>query len=576
MNHFHHFKLAVYCTAQTLSHMTEERLEEEWAYLEKYVGVDKVYLETYRGDATVERGHMKRLIGFFGRHGVEVAGGITTVTPDLSKEDQKRQRIFHTFCYSNPAMRDRLREVVEYTAELFDEFILDDFFFTSCRCEDCLREKGALSWEAFRAAKMEEVSKNLILGPAKKKNPNVRVTIKYPNWRESYHETGYCPETQRNLFDFIYTGAETRNTAGTDQHLPHYLSYSLMRYMENAAPKRNRGGWFDTYQCWPIDCYLEQAYLTAFSRPQEITLFQWGDLFENKLVTPLGLQLTKIDRILGRAGKPVGVPLYLPFASCGENHLEDHLGMIGIPLEPTPDFPENAETVLLTQASARDDRIWEKLEAYLLAGKTAVVTTGFMAATPPKIWERFSTARFSGRKLRADRYQVTEDPAGYYKKDPAIVFPDLQFGNNASWSYVNAGSKDDHSSLFLLDTYARGRLFTLAVPDMFAALSDLPVPVTDVFRRVLSVNHIFISGKNVSLFLYDNGLFVLYCYAREGSCPETVTLHLLKEADTVKTLDGKRTVPLTARVCRRFEQTEKEWTGQVVINPGEFLAFEIV
>ena len=576
MGYFSNFKLGVYCTAQTLSRLTPERLGEEWAYLEKYVGVDKVYLETYRGDTTVEREQMEKMIGFFKQHGVEIAGGITTVTPDLSAEDRKRQRLFHTFCYSNPAMREHLKKIVEYTAGLFDEFILDDFFFTSCRCEDCIREKGDRTWEAFRAAKMEKVSKNLILEPARKINPRIRVTIKYPNWRESYHETGYYPMRQREMFDYIYTGTETRNTAHTDQHLPHYLSYSLMRYMENAAPGRNRGGWFDTYNCWPIDCYLEQGYLTAFSRPQEITLFQWGDLFENKLVTPLGIQLTKIDRILCRAGRPVGVPLYLPFASCGENHLEDHLGMIGIPLEPMPEFPQDAETILLTKASAKDETVLDKLERHLLSGKTAVVTTGFVAEVSPNQWERFSTARFSGRKLPANRYQVTDDPAGYYRVNFTTAFPELQFGNNASWSYVNAGAGDYHSSLLLEDTYGPGKLYTLAVPDLFSALSDLPVPVTDVFRRVLSANNMFISGRNVSLFLYDNNTFILYCYAREGSCPETVTLHLLKEASAVRTLDGKHTVSLCAGVCRRLEQTEQEWTGQVLIRPGEFLAFEIV
>ena len=55
MGHFKHFKMAIYCTAQTLSHLDEEHLEKEWAYLEKYVGVDKVYLETYRGDTTVDK-----------------------------------------------------------------------------------------------------------------------------------------------------------------------------------------------------------------------------------------------------------------------------------------------------------------------------------------------------------------------------------------------------------------------------------------------------------------------------------------------------------------------------------------
>ena len=101
MGHFRNFKLGVYCTAQTLSRLTKDRLETEWTYLEKYVGVDKVYLETYRGDTTVDRETMGMFLDFFKSHNVETAGGITTVTPDLSPEDQKRQRLFHTFCYSN-------------------------------------------------------------------------------------------------------------------------------------------------------------------------------------------------------------------------------------------------------------------------------------------------------------------------------------------------------------------------------------------------------------------------------------------------------------------------------------------
>ena len=108
-------------------------------------------------------------------YGIEVSGGITTVTPDLNESDKKRQRLFNTFCYCNEPMRARLKEVSEYTASLFDEFIIDDFFFTQCMCEDCLREKGNRSWQEFRLAKMLEVSENLIIKPAKKINPKINI-----------------------------------------------------------------------------------------------------------------------------------------------------------------------------------------------------------------------------------------------------------------------------------------------------------------------------------------------------------------------------------------------------------------
>ena len=64
-----------------------------------------------------------------------------------------------------------------------------------------------------------------------------------------------------------------------------------------------------------------------------------GDLFENRLVTPLGMQLSKLDRILNQVGTPCGTPVYLPYASDGENHIEDHLACMEFLSNLVPDFP---------------------------------------------------------------------------------------------------------------------------------------------------------------------------------------------------------------------------------------------
>jgi hypothetical protein len=37
--------------------------------------------------------------------------------------------------------------------------------------------------------------------PAKEANPNCKVIIKYPNWAESYQESGYNPIVQKDIFD---------------------------------------------------------------------------------------------------------------------------------------------------------------------------------------------------------------------------------------------------------------------------------------------------------------------------------------------------------------------------------------
>lgn len=76
------------------------------------------------------------------------------------------------------------------------------------------------------------------------------------------------------------------------------------------------------------------------------------------------------------------------------------------------------------------------------------MTTGFASHIQAAQWAQFSSVRFTGRKLTANRYHVTDDFAGFYENQQPVTFDELQFSNNASWSYVNAGSGDSHSSIF--------------------------------------------------------------------------------------------------------------------------------
>ena len=156
MSLFKNFKSVTYCVAQWTDRISEEQLRKEADWLQKYVGIDKVYLETFRG-VLARKEQIEMIKRVLKEYNIEVSGGITTVTPDLNDSDKNRQRLFDTMCYCNEAMRNKLKEVSEYTASLFDEFIIDDFFFTQCMCEDCIREKGNRSWAEFRLAKMQEV-----------------------------------------------------------------------------------------------------------------------------------------------------------------------------------------------------------------------------------------------------------------------------------------------------------------------------------------------------------------------------------------------------------------------------------
>lgn len=609
MSLFKNFKSVVYCVAQWSDSVSESELRKQTEWLQKYVGVDKVYLETYRG-TFARKEQITMIKKVLQEYGIEVSGGITTVCPDLSDEDKKRQRIFETFCYSNQKMRDRLKEVSEYTASLFDEFIIDDFFFTQCTCEDCIKEKGNKSWKEFRLAKMMEVSKNLVLDPAKKANPNCKVIIKYPNWRESYHETGYNPEQQRHIFDAIYTGTETRHGAQQDQHLPRYLSYSLPRYMENVAPERNGGGWFDPFECDRIDTYLEQAYLTAFAKQKEITMFCWSAIYNNKRVTPLGFQFERLDTILSKCGNPVGLKAYIPFNASGDDHIEDFLGMIGVPFDPTPDFPEYDDklcnSVFVTAASANDDKVVEKMKAFIEKGGK-VLTTGNFMITQQKKEELLEAAgkdistplseltsiKYTNRRIDADEFQI--DIAGRYgrtfvKSAASISFPILEHRNNASWTIVNAGHGEYHEGLITFDTYGKGKIEVINLPDMPSKIRDLPAEVLTAIRyELLGNGNIWIDAEyGVSLFTYDNDTFGLYCYTNDNCKPLSFNIHIRSEDENSKVKlefikdnenqpqwGPKEIEPLYTHSLG-WRTKAKENVFEVRIIPGDFRFFRIV
>ncbi|MBO2517748.1 MAG: permease, partial [Clostridiales bacterium] len=262
MGNYRNFSLSTYFVAGATACATREELEKNLAFFEKHMKLDKVYLEPYRGEFA-DAEHTELVKQVLKEHGIHVSGGLTTVIRTPVGEEEK-PRIFGTFCYNDPLMLEKLKEVSTFMGEHFDEFIIDDFFFTGCTCDKCREEKDKYneengisdgSWQAYRLDLMRRVSLEYIIGPAKKVNPDMKIIIKYPNWAESYQETGYNPARQRLLFDNIYTGTEARDTVTTDQHLPRYLSYSLMTYFESMWPGHNGGGWFD-----PFDLHITEQY----------------------------------------------------------------------------------------------------------------------------------------------------------------------------------------------------------------------------------------------------------------------------------------------------------------------------
>jgi hypothetical protein len=194
--------------------------------------VDKVYLETTRNAQLATESDVATMKKSFADRGIKTSGGLGLTANEPNH--------FQSYCYSTPADRDKVKAMTEFTARNFDEIILDDFFFSNCKCDRCIAAKGAKSWTQFRTEQMDEVSRDLIIGPARAVNPKVKIIIKDPNRYESSQGLGYDLAVQPKLFDAIYTGAETRD-ANSGQRLQSYQSYLQTAYFNNIKPGGNQG-----------------------------------------------------------------------------------------------------------------------------------------------------------------------------------------------------------------------------------------------------------------------------------------------------------------------------------------------
>jgi hypothetical protein len=539
---YKNFIASVYCRVYEVGQMGNlEWLKPRWETIAQQVKIDKVYLETHRDLKVAEKETILKLKKFFEERSVAVAGGITVTVNESNR--------FQTFCYTNPEDRKKLKEIVEFTAGLFNEIIFDDFFFTNCKCESCIKAKGNKSWTRFRLDLMDEAARELVIKPAKAVNPKVKLVIKYPNWYEHFQGLGFNLETEPKIFDGIYTGTETRDRTG-DQHLQQYLGYSIFRYFENIKPGGNGGGWVDTYGSPTMDRYAEQLWLTLFAKAPEVTLFDFAQMTRQlspslrapwqgqqtsfdydsmmapialpdgttvkptTFARPAGYTFEQVDKFLGKLGKPIGLKSYRPYHSTGEDFLQTYLGMVGVPIDLVPEFPSQEKMILLTQSAAFDPSIVEKIKKQLMDGKSVVVTSGLFRELQGKGIEDIAEIRVTDRKAVIKNFPRQKDvPA-----DLHIVIPQIQYLTNDVWELASGMTQNDLGYPLLLQAgYAKGTLYVLTIPDNFSDLYSYPAQVLTQIRNVL-LRDLFVrveSPGDVSLFAYDNNTFIVESFLPE-------------------------------------------------------------
>ncbi len=505
---YKNFKVSVYTRAYEVEKMKDSHwLDSTWRIISAQVQPDKIYLETHRDLLIVPDATLRKAIRFFRDKGLEVGGGIT-YTIDESNS-------FETFCYTNPEHRKKVQEIAEHTARYFDDFILDDFFFTSCKCPLCIEAKGSMSWTEYRLGLMTEAGKSLVLDPARKVNPNVRVIIKYPNWYDHFQGLGFDLEHGPKLYDGVWTGTETRDPSFA-QHLQNYLSYNVFRYLENLRPGYNFGGWVDSGGShMGLYRYAEQLWLTLFAKAPEITLFAYNQLLRQpELGKTASETFLLTDQFLGELGKPKGIASYKPYHATGEDFLQNYLGMTGLPMDMIPFFPSDKKVVLLTEQAKSDPAIADKIREQLMRGGDVVVTTGLLKAIPDQI--------ASIAQVRCSDLKALIDDFGWNGKSARqLLIPQVHYLTNDSWEIVSAGNPLTNGvtgyPILLRCPFANGNMYVLTIPDNFADLYAFPDNALNMIRLFMSRDlDIRIEGPSkVGLFVYDNGTFIVESFLDE-------------------------------------------------------------
>ncbi len=214
--------------------------------------------------------------------------------------------------------------------------------------------------------------------------------------------------------------------------------------------------------------------------------------------------------------------------------------MIGLPMDIFPQFPTDADMVLLTEQAKADPNIIQKIKAQLEAGKSVCVTSGFVRAMQGRGIEDICELETTGATVPVRRFAFAGGPgspfrgrdrgfgrnAGTPGRSPTpleaprdILIPEIKYFNiltHDAWGDVLGVSPGGTTYPILLSCdYSRGKFYVLTIPNDPADLYAFPPGVLSVIRATLgSAESVRIDSApaQVALFRYDNGTFIVQNY----------------------------------------------------------------
>ena len=384
----------------------------------KRTAVTKVYVEEFRDGYQAERAALLHAKERFQAAGIETAGCITPTRVGKPSTGWKGE----ISCYTDKPTQEKLKAIFEYAAGLFDEIMIDDFWFTDCACPECEAARKAKTvsigdrtclvsgdtWEDYRGELMVQLSRDYVLAAARKVNPRVRLIIKYPQWYDRFHERGYDVVRETADFDRIWVGTETRDYRDTrwGGTVP-YEAYFIMRWLGGIGGRKCGGGWYD-WLGTTERTYIEQARQTVLAGARESMLFCYGGLLGTTGPRNVEALRASIPELLTvakeiRRRPVIGIAAYKPPNSHPgtEARVFDFVGMLGLPLVPCHEFPAKAPAAFFSVHALKDADLAAKLAAFIKSGKPVLLTDGLAQRLAGKV-------ALEARNVR--RLPVKDDP----------------------------------------------------------------------------------------------------------------------------------------------------------------------
>lgn len=526
-------RLSTYVTAHTVEQMftTEAGRREVLSLLNCY-GITKVYLEVYRGGLAITPGLIEISVRFLEDNGFEVAGGIATVP---GKDFGVRQEgPLGWFNWQNQKTQDDLRKVIEDSAPFFDTFIVDDFLCTSDTSLESKAAKGERSWSEYRRAMFTELSQSIFIKPAKEKNPDISMIIKYPQWYDRFHIFGYDVATESEIFDGVWVGTESRGQYtqrfGFVQPYEGFINY---RWLKTVAGDKHGGAWFDHEDCNARD-FLEQAYQSVLAGAKELIIFSFDSFINGHPGHHLLVQ--DFEKLAALAEAVADYPVKGPSGykppdsdAGGDLYLFDYIGMFGISLVPVSEYPEKSKVVFLPTQAAADADILSKIEGSLANGSKIVMTTGFLAkARDGEKLAHLAQVRWPLQELPSEVESIELEDSTYRLKFPLKM--DYQIVPDGAEVVLRPSDKSNNpflvhnkeKSVFVINTHTFSQEDFGAVGEHLLAprqigLVELPRPWVNSIREAfhLQDDPAIDAPARVTVQQLSDGSLVIHNYNQE-------------------------------------------------------------